>query len=90
MLHTCTYEGTSLWVYLSGSFGYQSMYIWDVYMESILVYCFHCMLIYLLWGWAAMNLSIGTLTTQRVARLDMYMRECIYATMYVARILSFS
>ena len=35
----------------------------DVYMESILVYCFHCMLIYLLWGWAAMNLPAGTLTT---------------------------
>ena len=35
----------------------------DVYMESILVYCFHCVLIYLLWGWAAMNLPAGTLTT---------------------------
>ena len=35
----------------------------DVYMESILVYCFHCVLIYLLWGWAAMNLPVGTLTT---------------------------
>ena len=34
----------------------------DVYMESILVYCFHCVLIYLLWGWAAMNLPAGTLT----------------------------
>ena len=66
------------------------MYIWDVYMESILVYCFHCMLIYLLWGWAAMNLSTGTLTTQRVARLDTYMRERMYATVYVARILIFS
>ena len=62
----------------------------DVYMESILVYCFHCMLIYLLWGWAAMNLSTGTLTTQCVAQLDTYMRERMYATMYVARILSFS
>ena len=39
----------------------------DVYMESILVYCFHCVLIYLLWGWAAMNLPVGTLTTQCVA-----------------------
>ena len=39
----------------------------DVYIESILVYCFHCVLIYLLWGWAAINLSIGTLTAQRVA-----------------------
>ena len=40
-------------VYISG----------DVYMESILVYCFHYVLIYLLWGWAAMNLPAGTLTT---------------------------
>ena len=50
----------------------------DVYMESILVYCFHCMLIYLWWGWAAMNLPIGTLTAQRVARLDTYIeRTCV-------------
>ena len=35
----------------------------EVYMESILVYCFHYVLIYLLWGWAAMNLPAGTLTT---------------------------
>ena len=35
----------------------------DVYMESILVYCFHYVLIYLLWGWATMNLLAGTLTT---------------------------
>ena len=35
----------------------------DVYMESILVYCFYCVLIYLLWGWAAMNLPAGMLTT---------------------------
>ena len=35
----------------------------DVYMESILVYCFHCVLIYLLWEWVAMNLPAGTLTT---------------------------
>ena len=35
----------------------------DVYMQSILVYCFHCVLIYLLWGWAAMKLPAGTLTT---------------------------
>ena len=34
----------------------------DVYMKSILVYCFHCVLIYLLWGWATMNLPTGTLT----------------------------
>ena len=34
----------------------------DVYMQSILVYCFHCVLIYLLWGWDAMNLPAGTLT----------------------------
>ena len=34
----------------------------DVYMESILLYCFYCMLIYLLWGWAAKNLLAGTLT----------------------------
>ena len=67
-------------VYISG----------DIYMESILVYCFHCMLIYLLWGWVAMNLSAGILTTQHVARLDTYMRECMYATVYVARILIFS
>ena len=40
-------------VYISG----------DVYMESILVYCFHYVLIYLLWGWDAMNLPTGTLTT---------------------------
>ena len=65
------------------------MYIWDVYMESILVYCFHCMLNYLLWGWAAMKFSAGTLTTQRVARLDTYMRERMYATVYVARMLNF-
>ena len=67
-------------VYISG----------DVYMESILVYCFHCVLISLLLGWAALNLSAGTLTTQRVARLDTYMRERMYATVYVARILNFS
>ena len=66
-------------VYISG----------DVYMESILVYYFHCILISLL-GWAAMKFSIGTLTTQRVARLDTYMRECMYATVYVARMLNFS
>ena len=35
----------------------------DVYMESILVHCFHCALVYLLWGWAAMNLPAGMLTT---------------------------
>ena len=35
----------------------------DVYMESILVYYFHCVLTYLLWEWAAMNLPAGTLTT---------------------------
>ena len=35
----------------------------DAYMEGILVYCFHYVLIYLLWGWAAMNLPVGTLTT---------------------------
>ena len=40
-------------VYISG----------DVYMESILVYCFYYVLIYLLWEWAAMNLPAGTLTT---------------------------
>ena len=40
-------------VYISG----------DVYMESILVYYFHCVLIYLFWGWAAMNLPAGMLTT---------------------------
>ena len=34
----------------------------NVYMESILVYYFHYVLIYLLWGWAAMNLPAGTLT----------------------------
>ena len=33
-----------------------------VYMESILVYCFHCVLIYLFWGWATMNLPVGMLT----------------------------
>ena len=27
----------------------------DAYMESILVYCFHYVLIYLLWGWAEMK-----------------------------------
>ena len=57
-------------VYISG----------DVYMESTLVYCFHCVLNSLLLGWAAMNLFAGTLTTQRVARLDTYMRERMYAT----------
>ena len=35
----------------------------DVYMESILVYRFHCVLIYLLWGWAAMSLPAGMLTS---------------------------
>ena len=40
-------------VYISG----------DIYMGSILVYCFHYVLIYLLWGWAAMNLPAGMLTT---------------------------
>ena len=39
-------------VYISG----------DVYMENILVYCFHYVLIYLLWEWAAMNLPADTLT----------------------------
>ena len=33
----------------------------DVYMESILVYCFHCVLIFLLWGWATMNLPASIL-----------------------------
>ena len=90
MLHTCTIEvlncgciyrvALDTEVYISG----------DVYMESILVYCFHCVLISLLLGWAAMNLSADTLTTQRVARLDMYMRERMYATAYVARMLNFS
>ena len=47
----------------------------DVYTESILVYCFHCVLIYLLWGWAIMNLPTGTLTAQRVARLDAYIER---------------
>ena len=36
-----------------------------------------------------MKFSAGTLTTQRVARLDTYMRERMYATVYVARILNF-
>ena len=45
---------------------------------------------YILLGWAAMNLFAGTLTTQRVARLDTYMRERMYATIYVTRILIFS
>ena len=36
-----------------------------------------------------MNLSAGTLTTQRVARLDTYMRDRVYATVYVARMLNF-
>ena len=77
----CIYQvALDIEVYISG----------DVYMESILVYCFHCVLISLLLGWAAMNLSAGTLTTQRVARLDTYMRERMYATVYVARILNFS
>ena len=40
-------------VYISG----------DVYMGGILVYYFHCALIYLLWGWAAMKLPAGMLTT---------------------------
>ena len=40
-------------VYISG----------EVYMESILVYCFYYVLIYLLWEWAAMNLPASTLTT---------------------------
>ena len=62
----------------------------DVYIESILVYCFHCVLISLLLGWAAMNLFASTLTMQHVARLDTYMREHMYATVYVARILNFS
>ena len=64
MLHTCIYMkvlnfGYIYWVamdievYTSGT----------VYMESILVYCFHCVLIYLLWGWDAMNLPAGMLTT---------------------------
>ena len=40
----------------------------DVYMESILVYCFHCER-YILLGWATMKFSIGTLTTHCVDRL---------------------
>ena len=36
-----------------------------------------------------MKFSAGTLTTQCVARLDMYMREHMYATVYVARMLNF-
>ena len=36
-----------------------------------------------------MKFSAGTLTTQRVARLDTYMRERMYATVYVARMLNF-
>ena len=74
-------------IFLLGSLDTEVYISGEVYMESILVYCFHCVLISLLLGWAAMNLSTGTLTTQRVARLDTYMRERMYATIYVARIL---
>ena len=54
-VHNCGYiyrVAMDTKVYISG----------DVYMESILVYYFHCVLIYLLWGWAAMNLPAGMLT----------------------------
>ena len=77
-------------MYLSGSFGYLSIYIrgciYGEYLSLLLLLCAYFSLL----GWAAMNLSAGTLTTQRVSRLDTYMRERIYATVYVARILNFS
>ena len=60
--------------------------IYGVYLSLLLSLYAYLSLV----GWAAMNLSVGTLTTQRVARLDTYMRERMYATVYVARILKFS
>ena len=63
MSHTCIYEGTKLRVYYRVAMDIEVYTSGDVYMESILVYCFHCVLIYLLWGWAVMNLPAGMLTT---------------------------
>ena len=37
MLHTCIYDGTQLWVHLSGSLDIEVYISGDVYMESILV-----------------------------------------------------
>ena len=61
-------------------------YIYGAYLSLLLSLYAYLSLV----GWAAMNWSVGTLTTQRVARLDTYMREHMYATIYVARILKFS
>ena len=77
-----------MWAHLSGSLDTKVYISGDEYTESILVYYFHCQH-YILLGWAAMKFSAGTLTTQRVARLDTYMRERMYATAYVARMLNF-
>ena len=59
-------------VYISG----------DVYMESILVYCFHCER-YILLGWATMKFSIGTLTTNRVDRLVTTIQENMCMPPYI-------
>ena len=60
--------------------------IYGAYLSLLLLLYAYLSLV----GWAAMNLSAGTLTMQRVARLDTYMRERMYATVYVARMLNFS
>ena len=67
-------------VYISG----------DVYMESILVYYFHCMLNYLLWEWAAMKFSTGTLTTHCVDRLVTAIRGNVCMPPYIPLELNFS
>jgi len=66
-------------VYISG----------DVYMESILVYCFHCEH-YILLGWAAMKFSTGMLTTHCVDRLVTAIRENMCMPPYIPLELNFS
>ena len=39
----------------------------------------------LLWGWAEMMFSVGTLTTKRVDRVVAYKSERMYATDYTVR-----
>ena len=62
----------------------------DVYMESILVYYFHCMLNYLLLGWATMKFSAGTLTMHHVDRLVTAIRENVCMPPYIPLELNFS
>ena len=60
--------------------------IYGEYLSLLLSLCAYFSFV----GMGYNEFSVGTLTTQRVARLDTYMRELMYATVYVVRILIFS